>query len=57
MTPFPFDDFFLKILFIYERHRERQRHREREKQALCGEPDVGLDPRILESHPEIKAEA
>ena len=24
--------------------RERQRHRQREKQALCREPDVGLDP-------------
>ena len=27
-----------------ERERERQRHRQREKQALCREPDVGLDP-------------
>ena len=27
-----------------ERERERQRHRQREKQALCGEPDVRLDP-------------
>ena len=25
--------------------RERQRHRQREKQALCREPDMGLDPR------------
>ena len=23
--------------------QERQRHRQREKQALCREPDVGLD--------------
>ena len=27
--------------------RERQRHRQREKQAVCGEPDAGLDPRTL----------
>ena len=25
--------------------RERQRHRQREKQAVCKEPDMGLDPR------------
>ena len=31
------------------RERERQRHRQREKQAPCGEPYVGLDPRILGS--------
>ena len=41
------DNFFKKILFIHERHRERerQRHRQREEQARCREPDVGLDPR------------
>ena len=38
--------FFFKVyLFIRERHRERQRHRQREKQAPCGVPNVGLDPR------------
>ena len=37
--------------------RERQRHRQREKQAPCGEPDVGLDPRTLGSRPEPKADA
>ena len=37
--------------------RERQRHRQREKQAPPGEPDVGLDPRTLGSHPEPKADA
>ena len=38
--------FFLKILFIHERHtqREKQRHRQREKQAPRREPDTGLDP-------------
>ena len=39
--------FFLRFyLFIHERHRDRekQRPRWREKQALCGEPDAGLDP-------------
>ena len=30
---------------MHERQRERQRHRQKEKQALCREPDVGLDPR------------
>ena len=54
---------FKKILFIYlfihERHtqRERQRHRQREKQGPCREPDVGLDPGTLGSHPEPKADA
>ena len=36
---------------------ERQRHRQREKQALRGEPNRGLDPRIAGSHPEPKADA
>ena len=36
--------FFLRFLFIYERHREKQRHRPREKQAPWEEPDAGLDP-------------
>ena len=40
-----------------EREKERQRHREREKQALCREPDAGLDPRIPGSRPEPKADA
>ena len=30
----------------WETQREGQRHRQREKQAPCGEPDVGLNPRI-----------
>ena len=37
--------------------RERQRHRQREKQASRREPNMGLNPRILESHPEPKADA
>ena len=57
--------FFILILFIFkishsfihERHRERQKHRQREKQAPCGEPDEGLDPRTLGSQPEPKADA
>ena len=36
---------------------ERQRHRLREKQAPCGEPHAGLDPRTPGSHPEPKAGA
>ena len=35
--------------------RERQRHRQREKQAPHREPDVGLDPPTLGSHPWWKA--
>ena len=37
--------------------RERGRDLEGEKQAPCGEPDVGLDPRMWGSHPEPKADA
>ena len=41
-----------------DRERERQRHRQkekqREKQALCREPDVGLDPQSPGSHPGLK---
>ena len=37
--------------------RERQRHRQREKQAPGKEPDVGLDPGTLGSHPDLKADA
>ena len=50
--------FLKKILFIYswETHRERQRHRQREKQASCGEPDVGLDPRTPGSRSEPKTD-
>ena len=33
---------------------ERQRHRQREKQAPCGKPDAGLDPRTPGSCPELK---
>ena len=39
------------------RERERQRHRQRERQAPRREPDVGLDPRTLGSHPRLKADA
>ena len=34
---------------------ERQRHRQREKQAVCREPDAGLDPRTPGSGPGPKA--
>ena len=39
------------------RDTERQQHRQREKQAPCREPDAGLNPRTLGSHPEPKADA
>ena len=47
------------FIYLFKRstERERQRHRQREKQAPCREPDVGLDPRTLGSHPEPKADA
>ena len=41
--------------FIYLFMIERQRHRQREKQAPCREPDVGLDPGSLGSHPRLQA--
>ena len=37
-----------------ERERERHRHRQREQQASCREPEVGLDPGSLGSHPGLK---
>ena len=51
--------FFLKILFIHDRHtqRERQRHRQKEKQAPGRKPDVGLDPGSPGSCPGLKAGA
>ena len=39
------------------RDTERQRHRQREKQPPHKEPDVGLNPRIPGSCPELKADA
>ena len=37
--------------------KERQRHRQREKEAPCGEPDAGLDPRTPGSQLDLKAAA
>ena len=48
--------FFFKD-FIYLFMRDKQRHRQREKQAPCGEPDAGLDPRTPGSRPEPEADA
>ena len=56
--------FFLKILFIHKRHththtergRERGRDIGRGRSRLhAGEPNVGLDPESLGSHPGRKA--
>ena len=44
--------FFFKIIYSWDRERERQR----EKGAPHKEPDVGLNP-ILGSHPVLKADA
>ena len=38
-----------------ERERERQTYRQSEKQALCREPDMGLDPGTPGSCPGPKA--
>ena len=38
-------------------YREKQRRRQKEKQAPCREPNVGLNPGTLGSHPEPKADA
>ena len=37
-----------------DREREGQRHRQREKQALCREPDMGLNPGSPGSGPGLK---
>ena len=52
---FLFKDFI--YLSMRDTERERQRHRQREKQAPCGDPDAGLDPRTLGLRPEPKADA
>ena len=39
-----------------EKGRERERQRQ-EKQTPSKEPDMELNPRILGSHPELKANA
>ena len=53
--------FFFKKIFIYlfmrDIERQRQRHRQREKQAICGDPNMGLNLRTLGSFPEPKADA
>ena len=54
-SSFFFSDFI--YLFMRDTHTERQRHRLRQKQTPCGEPDAGLDLRILGSQPEVKADA
>ena len=43
--------------FIYLFMRDAEREQRQEKQAPCKEPDMGLDPRTLRSHPEPKADA
>ena len=42
--------FFKDFIYLFMRDKEKksQRHRQREKQAPCREPDVGLDPCILD---------
>ena len=40
-----------------ERDRNTGRGRSSKREVLCEEPDAGLDPRTLGSHPEPKADA
>ena len=49
--------FFKHFIYSWETQREKQRQRQREKQASHRKPDVGLDPEILGSRPEPKADA
>ena len=56
LRPAPFLVFFLKILFIHERHRQWHRHRQREKQAPRREPHAGLGPGSPRSRPGPKAD-
>ena len=44
-----FKDFIYLFMRDRERERERQRHRQREKQAVCREPNAGLNPGTLGS--------
>ena len=37
--------YIFKKIYLFMRDRERQRHRQKERQAPCGEPNAGLDPR------------
>ena len=48
----------LDFIHLFMRDTERETEtRQRKKQAPCGEPDAGLDPRTLGSYPEPKADA
>ena len=48
--------YFKDLIYLFMKDTQRQRHRQREKQALCREPDVGLNPRTPGSHFEPKAD-
>ena len=50
-----FKDFIYLFMRHTERKRQRQRHRQRDKQALCREPNTGLDQGCPGSHPGPKA--
>ena len=45
------------MIDIEREKRQRHRQREREKQALCQEPNAGLDPGTPGSRPGPKANA
>ena len=49
--------FFFLIFYLFIHESQRGRDRPREKQALCREPDAGLDPGTLGSRPGPKADA
>ena len=60
---FCFEDFFLKILFIYLTEIETASERGNTSRGsgrgrlIAEEPDVGLDPKTPGSRPELKADA
>ena len=41
--------FFKILIYLFMRDTERSRDTAEEKQALCGDPDAGLNPRTLGS--------
>ena len=49
--------FFKDFIYLFLRGGWRQRHRQRKKQAPCGDPDVGLDPRSPGSGPGAEGSA
>ena len=59
-TARPHKSFFLlkkDFIYLFMRDTQRKAETQEEGEALCREPDVGLDPRTPGSHSELKADA